>query len=50
MTNVRRRQVLVQLDDTLLALLDERAARRRPSRSHLVREAIGQCLASEAKP
>ncbi len=35
-----RRQTLVQLNDRLLALLDERAARSGRSRSDLIREAI----------
>ena len=36
---IMRRQVLVQLNDSLLALLDERAVRLGVSRSRHVREA-----------
>jgi metal-responsive CopG/Arc/MetJ family transcriptional regulator len=42
-----RRQTLVQLNDELLALLDERAARAKRSRSDLIREALEQYLAAE---
>ena len=35
-----RRQTIVQLSDELVALLDERAARRGVSRSEVIREAI----------
>lgn len=35
-----RAQTLVQLSDTLLAVLDQRAAQRGISRSQLIREAI----------
>ena len=42
-----RRQTLVQLNDELLALLDERAARTRRSRSSLIREAIEQYVRAE---
>ncbi len=35
-----RTQTLVQLDNTLLALLDQRAAKRRVSRSQVIREAV----------
>jgi metal-responsive CopG/Arc/MetJ family transcriptional regulator len=42
-----RRQTLVQLNDELLALLDERAARTRRSRSQLIREALEQYLAAD---
>jgi hypothetical protein len=37
---IARRQTLIQLDDTRLAALDERAAAAGRSRSELVREAI----------
>ena len=37
---VARTQTLVQLNDTLLAALDQRAARRGVSRSQVIREAI----------
>jgi hypothetical protein len=39
-----RRQTLIQLDDTRLAALDERAAASGRSRSDLVREAIDLLL------
>jgi metal-responsive CopG/Arc/MetJ family transcriptional regulator len=42
-----RRQTLVQLNDDLLALLDERAARRGRSRSELIREALERYLAED---
>ncbi len=42
-----RRQVLVQLNEELLARLDERAARSGRSRSELVREAIERDLVDE---
>ena len=41
---VARQQTLVQLTDALLAVLDERAARRGISRSELIREAIEDYL------
>ena len=41
------RRVLVQLDDSLLALLDERAARLRVPRSHLIREAVERYVAGD---
>jgi metal-responsive CopG/Arc/MetJ family transcriptional regulator len=44
---IARRQTLVQLNDELLALLDERAARTRSSRSQLIRDALEQYLAAE---
>jgi metal-responsive CopG/Arc/MetJ family transcriptional regulator len=44
-----RRQVLVQLDDERLALLDERAAQRRASRSALIREALDEYLLADAE-
>jgi metal-responsive CopG/Arc/MetJ family transcriptional regulator len=44
---VPRRQTLVQLNDELLALLDERAARSGRSRSQLIREAVEQYVASD---
>lgn len=37
----------MQLTDTLVTLLDERAARERRSRSTLIREALEQFLSSE---
>lgn len=37
---VTRTQTLVQLNDALLAALDQRAASRGVSRSHLIREAV----------
>jgi metal-responsive CopG/Arc/MetJ family transcriptional regulator len=42
-----RQQTLVQLNDRLLALLDERAARTGSSRSELIRTAIEAYLASD---
>lgn len=42
-----RTQTLVQLNDEILALLDERAARERRSRSTLVREALENFLHDE---
>jgi metal-responsive CopG/Arc/MetJ family transcriptional regulator len=42
-----RRQSLVQLNDDLLALLDERAARTGRSRSALIRDAIEHYLAED---
>lgn len=44
---VARTQTLVQLNDELLGLLDERAARERRSRSALIREALEQFLRDE---
>ena len=44
---VARTQTLVQLNDELLALLDERAARERRSRSTLIREALESFLHDE---
>ncbi len=44
---VARRQTLVQLSDELIAALDERAARRHVSRSHLIRQAIEQYIATD---
>jgi metal-responsive CopG/Arc/MetJ family transcriptional regulator len=44
---IARRQTLVQLNDELLALLDERAVRTNRSRSHLIRDAIEQYLAAD---
>ena len=44
---VARRQTLVQLNDELLAALDERAARRGVSRSRLIRTAIETYIASD---
>ncbi|MGH8906571.1 MAG: CopG family transcriptional regulator [Egibacteraceae bacterium] len=42
-----RAQTLVQLNDTLLAVLDQRAARRGVSRSHIIREAVEAYLADD---
>ncbi len=42
-----RRQTLVQLNDDLLALLDERAAKSGRSRSEIIRTAIERELAAE---
>jgi metal-responsive CopG/Arc/MetJ family transcriptional regulator len=42
-----RRQSLVQLNDDLLALLDERAARTGRSRSALIRDAIEHYLSDD---
>jgi len=42
-----RRQTLVQLTDELVALLDERAARRGVSRSELIRRAIEAYVAGD---
>lgn len=44
---VARTQTLVQLDDRLLALLDQRATARGTSRSALVREAIEAYMADD---
>jgi metal-responsive CopG/Arc/MetJ family transcriptional regulator len=44
-----RTQTLVQLDDRLLALLDERAGVQGTSRSGLIREAIEAYLATGAE-
>jgi metal-responsive CopG/Arc/MetJ family transcriptional regulator len=44
---IARRQTLVQLNDELVALLDERAARTHRSRSQVIREAVEQYLAAE---
>lgn len=44
---VARAQTLVQLTDDLLAALDERAARRGVSRSHVIREALEVYLKSD---
>jgi metal-responsive CopG/Arc/MetJ family transcriptional regulator len=46
---VARTQTLVQLTDELVALLDQRAARTRRSRSELVREAIEAYLAEDVQ-
>jgi Arc/MetJ-type ribon-helix-helix transcriptional regulator len=43
---VARRQTLVQLDDSRIAALDQRAAIEGKSRSELVREAIDLLLAT----
>lgn len=43
---VARRQTIVQLDDSRIAALDERAARSGRSRSDLIREAIDLLLAT----
>lgn len=42
-----RAQTLVQLSDTLLAVLDQRAAQRGTSRSQIIREAIEAHLAGD---
>jgi predicted transcriptional regulator len=42
-----RTQTLVQLSDSLVAALDERAARERRSRSDLVREALERYLVAD---
>lgn len=42
-----RTQTLVQLNETLLAALDQRAARRGISRSQLIREAVEAHLAGD---
>lgn len=42
-----RTQTLVQLNDELLAALDQRASRSGVSRSRLVREAVEQYVASD---
>ncbi len=44
-----RRQVLVQLDDELLSLLDERAAAAGVSRSEMVRRGVRAVLASDVE-
>lgn len=44
-----RTQTLVQLNDHLVALLDERGVRERRSRSDLIREAIERFLADDAE-
>jgi metal-responsive CopG/Arc/MetJ family transcriptional regulator len=44
---VARRQISVQLTNELLVLLDERAVRKRRSRSHLIREALEGYLAAD---
>jgi len=44
-----RTQTLVQLSDELIALLDQRAARLRRSRSDLIREALESFLAADAE-
>lgn len=44
-----RTQTLVQLSDELLRRLDERAAREGRSRSALIREAIEEHLADDAR-
>jgi predicted transcriptional regulator len=45
----RRTQTLVQLTDELVALLDERAAKQRRSRSDLIREAVESFLGDDAE-
>ena len=47
MAGRRRTQTLVQLNDTLLAMLDQRAAKRGLSRSQLIREAIEAHLSDD---
>lgn len=44
MTTVARKQVLVQLDDNLLAQLDREAKRSKISRSELIRRALNGWL------
>lgn len=44
---VARTETLVQLNDALLAALDQRAANRGVSRSRLIREAVEAHLASD---
>jgi Arc/MetJ-type ribon-helix-helix transcriptional regulator len=44
---MRRAQTLVQLNDALLAVLDQRAAKRAVSRSQVIREAVEAYLASD---
>lgn len=44
---VARTQTLVQLNDSLLAALDQRASRRGISRSQLIREAVETHLAAD---
>jgi metal-responsive CopG/Arc/MetJ family transcriptional regulator len=44
-----RTQTLVQLSETLLSVLDERAAKRGISRSQLIREAIEAHLADDVE-
>jgi metal-responsive CopG/Arc/MetJ family transcriptional regulator len=44
---VARKQTLVQLDDSLLALLDQRASSSGSSRSALIRDAIEAYLAGD---
>jgi metal-responsive CopG/Arc/MetJ family transcriptional regulator len=45
--SMTRTQTLVQLDDGLVALLDQRAARSGASRSALIRQAIEAYLAGD---
>jgi metal-responsive CopG/Arc/MetJ family transcriptional regulator len=47
--SMARTQTLVQLDDRLLALLDQRSSASGVSRSALIREAIEAYLASDAE-
>lgn len=42
-----RAQTLVQLSDSLVAALDQRAARQRRSRSDLIREALERYLSED---
>lgn len=44
---VARVQTIVQFDDTHLAALDQRAARRRVSRSQVIREAVEAYVADD---
>lgn len=46
---VARKQTLVQLSDELVAALDERAARQGTSRSHLIRRAIEEYIATDER-
>lgn len=47
MVTVGRQQTLVQLNDRLLGLLDERAGRLGVSRSELIRTALEEFLAAD---
>jgi metal-responsive CopG/Arc/MetJ family transcriptional regulator len=43
-----RAQILVQLDDSLLSMVDEQAAKMGASRSALIRRALAHWIATEA--
>lgn len=47
MVTIARKQVLVQLNDLLLTVLDQRAAREGKSRSAVIREAVEAYLRAE---